>query len=152
MGCTFGEGVGGGGGAGGKALWHMMVSLVSNKLSALNHSLQRGCRQQSDEGEQRMMSKCKVICICTTLERGQGWVAKFHNSDSLKFMVFHLLCPLSALPHAQSLRGSQTILPPPASSSSNHAAQIPESSQGPHGSRGCRGAQQKWPLFQCIES
>lgn len=76
-----------------------------------------------------MMSRCKVICICTTLERGQSSVAKFHNRDSLKFMVFHLLGPLGAPPHARSLRGSQTIvLPPPASSSPNHAAQIPESS------------------------
>lgn len=33
----------------GEALWYMMVSLVSNTLSALNHSFQRGCRQQSDE-------------------------------------------------------------------------------------------------------
>ena len=100
-----------------------------------------------------MMSRCKVICICTTLERGQGWVAKFHNSDSLKFMVFHLPGPLGAPPHARSLRGSQTILlPPPASSSPNHTAQIPESSQGPRGSRACRGTQQEWPLFQCVES
>lgn len=100
-----------------------------------------------------MMSRCKVICLCTTLERGQGWVAKFHNSASLKFMVFHLLGPLGAPPHARSLRGSQTtVLPPPASSCPNHAAQIPESSQGPRGSRGCRGTQQGWPLFQCVES
>ena len=33
----------------GEALWYMMLSLVSNTFSALNHSFQRGCRQQSDK-------------------------------------------------------------------------------------------------------